>query len=174
MRIYLRYRNQIGQIVLKENTLDILMHLFENYMDDEQLAIQDQSSIKTDLHEAGFSTTGIQKALDWLADLANDQAKLTQAPNSENPSIRVYSAYENQRLDGQCQGFLIFLENLGVLNAATRELVITRSFALEEDEVSLEQLKWVTLMVLFNQPGQEANFTWMEDLVYETDNSTIH
>ena len=142
-------------------------------MDDEQLAIQDQTAIKADLHEAGFSNNGIQKAFDWLADLATEQAKLNQDPASPH-SIRIYSRNECQRLDVRCQGFLAFLENLGVLNTVTRELVIAHSLALEEDDIGLEQLKWVTLMVLFNQPGEEANFTWMEDLVYEAEHTQLH
>ena len=48
-----------------------------------------------------------------------------------------------------------------------RELVIDRVMALESEEIDLEQLKWLILLVLFNQPGQEAAFAWMEDLVFE-------
>ena len=36
-------------------------------------------------------------------------------------------------------------------------------------EIDVEQIKWVVLMVLFNQPGQEANFAWMEDLMFDTE-----
>ncbi|MCL5801504.1 MAG: DUF494 domain-containing protein, partial [Gammaproteobacteria bacterium] len=32
----------------------------------------------------------------------------------------------------------------------------------------------VVLMVLFNQPGQEAAVAWMEDLVYEEMTGTMH
>ena len=42
-----------------------------------------------------------------------------------------------------------------------------RVMALETHEISLEEMKWVILMVLFNQPGQEDAYAWMEDLVYE-------
>jgi len=32
--------------------------------------------------------------------------------------------------------------------------------ALEQDEMDLDDLKWVVLMVLFNQPGSEAAYAW--------------
>jgi Smg protein len=32
--------------------------------------------------------------------------------------------------------------------------------------MDLEQMKWIILMVLFNQPGQEQAYAWMEDLVF--------
>ena len=39
--------------------------------------------------------------------------------------------------------------------------------ALEDEEIDLDQLKWVVLMVLFNQPGRESAYAWMEDLVID-------
>ena len=35
------------------------------------------------------------------------------------------------------------------------------------EEIDLDQLKWVVLMVLFNQPGRESAYAWMEDLVID-------
>ena len=61
----------------------------------------------------------------------------------------------------------MFLEQTGVLDHNTREMVIDRVMALESEEIDLEQLKWVVLMVLFNQPGREAAYAWMEDLVFD-------
>ncbi len=39
---------------------------------------------------------------------------------------------------------------------------------------NLEDVKWVVLMVLFNQPGQEANYAWMEDLMFDTEQDYRH
>ena len=47
------------------------------------------------------------------------------------------------------------------------ELGNRRPMALGGDDIDLDQLKWVVLMVLFNQPGREAAFAWMEDLVLD-------
>ena len=46
--------------------------------------------------------------------------------------------------------------------------------ALEEADIDLEEVKWVVLMVLFNQPGQEANYAWMEDLMFEEEGEYRH
>jgi Smg protein len=53
-------------------------------------------------------------------------------------------------------------------------VVVERVLALEEDEIDLEQLKWVVLMVLFYQPGREVAYAWMEDLVFEDMEAVIH
>ena len=88
--------------------------------------------------------------------------------------VRIYSDLEHQRLDTGCRGFLQFLENAGVLDNVRRELVIDRVMALESEDVGLEDLKWVVLMVLFNQPGQEANYAWMENLMFDSTTEYQH
>ena len=39
---------------MKENVLDVLMYLFENYMDDETEMNPDRESLRVELQEAGF------------------------------------------------------------------------------------------------------------------------
>ncbi|MEQ9563915.1 MAG: DUF494 family protein, partial [Woeseiaceae bacterium] len=41
-------------------------------------------------------------------------------------------------------------------------------------DIDVEQVKWVVLMVLFSQPGQEQAYARMEDLVFDDDASAIH
>ncbi len=72
---------------------------------------------------------------------------------SDPLSMRIYTPEECERLDASCRGFLLFLEQIQVLNLETREMVIERVLALDTAEFDLEDLKWVILMVLFNIPG---------------------
>ena len=68
----------------------------------------------------------------------------------------------------------MFLEQVGVLDPVNRELVIDRLMALGDDDIDLDQVKWVVQMVLFNQPGKEAAFSLMEDLVFDRGESRLH
>ena len=159
---------------MKQNVFDVLMYLFENYMNEESEIDQDQDVLHDALLEAGFKQNEIRKAFDWLeglAELQDDPPSHLAVPSS---SIRLYSERECEKIDTECRGFLLFMEQMGVLDHATREMVIDRVMALEEDEVDLEQLKWVILMVLFNQPGREAAFAWMEDLVLDEAAGVLH
>jgi Smg protein len=88
--------------------------------------------------------------------------------------MRLFNDVESEKLDVECRGYLLFLEQVGVLDQQTREVVVERVLALEEDEIDLEQLKWVVLMVLFYQPGREVAYAWMEDLVFEDMEAVIH
>jgi Smg protein len=77
----------------------------------------------------------------------------------------VYTAREIEKLDVQSRGLLIFLEQIGVLDRNSRELVIDRIMALEADDIDIDRVKWVILMVLFNQGGLDSDFLWTEYLV---------
>lgn len=160
---------------MKENVLDVLMYLFENYMDEDPEFNPDQEVLATELHQAGFPRAEINKAFQWLEGLANlrERGELS-ASAAKAHSIRCFAPLEQKKIDTAARGFLYFLERNGVLDAATRELVLDRVMALETDEIGLDQLKWVILMVLFNQPGQEQAYAWMEDLIFDGVQEHLH
>ena len=158
---------------MKENVLDVLMYLFENYFYDEPEEEPDRHSMEENLQQAGFSNGEIDKAFEWLDGLAEQRYQPDFAIRTEQP-IRVFIEAETDRLDTNCRDFLMYLSNVGILDPQRRELVIDRLLALESDEISLEDVKWVVLMVLFNQPGQEANYAWMEDLMFDTEQDYRH
>ena len=157
---------------MKETILDVLLYLFENYFYDDPDAVRDRDSLQRGLIQAGFSPTEISKAFDWLEALANQRPTLAN-PRANGP-VRVYVEAELDRLDQECLGFLMFLEQHGVVDADQRELVLDRAMALDQEEVDLDDLKWVVLMVLFNQPGAEAAFAWMENQMFGDDPEPIN
>ncbi|ATZ96063.1 MULTISPECIES: DUF494 family protein [Dickeya] len=148
---------------------DVLMYLFETYIHNETEMRVDQDTLTDDLTRAGFDRDDIYSALDWLEKLADLQEGQTPplALASDPLALRIYTAEEEQRLDVDCRGFLLFLEQIKVLNLETREMVIDRVMALETQDFDLEDLKWVILMVLFNVPGCENAYQQMEDLLFE-------
>ena len=158
---------------MKESVLDVLIYLFENYMDNEIEQEPDQETLESELAGAGFTRAEINKAFAWLEDLSSRRDK-GLAPLPASHSIRIYTDQETARLDPECRGFLLFLEQSAILTPASRELVIDRVMALESDEIGLEQLKWVILMVLFNQPGQEEAYAWMEEIIFDTMIGHVH
>ena len=71
------------------------------------------------------------------------------------------------KLSSECRGFLLFLEQSGILHPETRELVIDQVMMLDTDEIDLHQLKWIVLMALFNQPDQEDARAWLESWAFD-------
>ncbi|GAB2668141.1 DUF494 family protein [Arenimonas aestuarii] len=157
---------------MKETILDVLLYLFEHYFYDDPDAVRDRDSLQNGLIQAGFSPSEINKAFDWLDELARQRPAAT-TPRLQVP-VRVYSEPELDRLDSDCRGFLMFLEHSGVIDADQRELVVDRVMALDQDEVDVDDIKWVVLMVLFNQPGSEAAYAWMESQMFEDEPEPVH
>ncbi|MBS7457947.1 DUF494 family protein [Coralloluteibacterium stylophorae] len=158
---------------MKETILDVLLYLFEHYFTEGTDAVRDRDSLQNGLLQAGFSPTEISKAFDWLDALASQRPSAPHVARPDAP-VRVYAEPELARLDVECRGFLMFLEATGVLDADQRELVLDRVMALDQDEVDLDDLKWVVLMVLFNQPGSEAAYAWMESQMFEDAPEPVH
>ena len=148
---------------MKETLLDVLMYLFENYNDGEFGDAGNQSALRVELAAAGFPDEEIAHAFAWLDGLARNKDATSASP--EAGALRIYAAAELARLSPECRGLLLHLEQLGILTPASRELVIERLLAIEDD-VDLERVKWVCLLVLINQPGEEEAVVHLEDMVY--------
>jgi len=151
------------------SVLDILIYVFDRYMLDEVPEVPEREHLVRDLERAGFAQANVERALDWLADLACERDRpplpLSTKDKGRGPTVRIFSDGELARLSTECRGFLFTLERLGILSPQQREIVIERMLALDADELDTEQLKWVVLMVLSSQPGQELAFQRLEDLV---------
>ena len=157
---------------MKDSVLDILIHLFENFLDAEDDSTPDRDTLKQELEQAGYPEADIERALVWLESLATDPDRALTEGTAR--AVRVFSGSEQVRLDTDVRGYLLHLENLGILSAAQREVVIDRLLALEADDIDIEQLKLVVLMVLFSQPGQENAYQRMEDLVFDERRDAMH
>jgi len=155
-----------------DNTVfDILIYVFDRYMLEELPASAERESLARDLESAGFGGANVERALDWLADLAEERERPTLRGSG---AFRVYAPEEMVRLDAQCRGLLTSLESGGILSPDQREIVIDRLLALDTEELDLEQVKWVVLMVLSSQPGQELAYARMEDLVFDDPHRDPH
>jgi Smg protein len=148
---------------MKENVLDVLMYLFENYTDTEFTNTGNHDALKEELSGAGFPNEEVVHAFAWLDGLAERRKQLSLF--GSNGVLRVYARQELARLSTDCRGFLMYLEQLGILTAESRELTIDRLMAIEE-EIDLEKVKWVLLLVLMHQPGSEIAYEQIHELVY--------
>jgi len=155
---------------------DILMYLFENYIHSEAEVMVDHDVLTDELTRAGFHQDEIYKALAWLEKLAalQDSEIYPYLTRTTSRSIRIYTQEETQLLDVECRGFLMFLEQVNVLEFSTREMVIDRVMELDTQHFSIDDLKWVVLMVLFNVPGKENAYSQMEDLIFDEQEGPLH
>jgi Smg protein len=156
---------------MENSVFDILIYVFDRYLLEDLPATPQRETLARDLESAGFGPVNVERALDWLADLA---ATRERPDLRGDGSFRVFAPQELSRLDARCRGLLASLETAGILSASQREIVIDRLLALEADELDLDQVKWVVLMILSSQPGQELAYARMEDLVFDVPRHPSH
>jgi len=128
---------------------DILVFVFENCQQAD--VAYDRDRVAKKLSAAGFEDSDISEALHWLAGMARAPQGVREPLPDARSSFRAFAPRELAKLDARCRGFLLTLEQSGILSAETRELVLERALAASGEALSLEQLKLVVLMVLWNQ-----------------------
>ena len=157
---------------MKQSVVDVLMYLFENIITGENKIFPDgeHEHMFDQLEDMGYPQHEILLAFDWLEALA--EIHTNQLTNSHyeqaatTDSVRVYSKLEQILLEPECISFLMQLEQNQVISAMTREIILDRVIALDA-ELDLEQLKWIVMIVLYSQPGEENAYAWMENMVFD-------
>jgi Smg protein len=159
-------------MMMTGSVLDILIYVFDQYMLGEAPEVPERDDLARHLEGKGFAASNVERALDWLAALAcmRDLPQVVAA----GAALRLFSECELMRLSTPARGLLLTLERCGVLSVPQREIVIERLLALDSDELDVEQLKWVVLMVLSSQPGQERAFARLEDLTAAIQPHAVH
>ncbi len=162
---------------MTNNILDVLTYMFDYLFEEaEQDATHeiDNTELKAHLSDIGFDTTRIDKALSWLEKIATIQdGKIKPFKTTYQGSIRIYTKTEKIKLNAKSRGFLLFMENIGQLNGNQREMIIDQIMLLGDTSISLEDLKWVVMMVLGNSVDGETSTQWLESIVFLDENRTI-
>lgn len=160
---------------MKQNeneVLHVLMYLFKNHMHTDCSITLPQEQVVKQLQAAGFSEASVERAFDWLENLAAF-SETTTSPQ-EPQALRVYTELECNYLNVSCRGLIHHLEAQGILNPLTREMVLEQLFELDADSVDLALVKWVILMVLFSQPKENKALSCMEFLVLDEARGGLH
>jgi Smg protein len=168
-------------MIIKQSVVDVLMFLFERYLDDEDntettRVTDERDSIQLRLEEMGFQNQEINQAFDWLEDLADIQAKINDEQKFiaiGDTSSRIYSEEEKKLISAESIGFLTFLEQTKILTSVTRELILDRVIALGHP-LDAEQLKWIIMIVLHTQQGEEHAIALMEDFIFDESIEALH
>ena len=161
---------------MKEDMLEVLIYLFENYIIDSDTFEPGQDELAEELAGAGSPSEEIEKAFVWLEDLLDIVEQDAHQPTTAfaSSSLRFYTADEAERLKISGQSLLTRLVDAGVLDHSSRETVIDRVMALDSLDVDIDHIKWVVLMVLSNQPGFSEIADWAEVVVADELIPVIH
>jgi Smg protein len=148
---------------------EVLVYMFENYFEGD--IRPDQSTLAKELFAAGFDQQDIDGAFDWFDQLE----AMTDQPSvaGHATGFRVYTEPETKKISHESLSFMMFLEQANVLNPSQRELVIDRAMALPQSEISLEEIRWIVLMALWNQ-DKASDYLFVEDAMFNESRPTLH
>ncbi len=153
---------------------EVLMFLFENYMDGTIALGMKNAEIVPELERVGFDRYEIDRALTWLDGFIEVQTAVLAGPRLTAQSLRYYLPEECERLGVEGRGFLLYLEQLGIIDPVTREIVIDRIMALDHREVDVARIRWVVLMALFNQPEKKSALALLQDMILADAFDVLH
>ena len=141
---------------------DILVYVFENCQQYE--LSNEKERVAKKLSAAGFDDSDISEALTWLAGVVRGPHRSIAPLPESGAAFRAYAPKELAKLDVECRGLLIYFEQSGILTPQMREHVIERALAATGEGLTIEQLKLVVLMVLWNQQTPSSRLV-AEDLL---------
>jgi Smg protein len=149
---------------------DILIYLFESYFVVGSYPEHGKLGLK--LTAAGFEDDDIQHALAWLSGLR--QLTVAEYPDAINQSgFRTFADIELARISFDGIQFIVFLEANKIISPVEREMIIDRAVAIGIESVSLDNIKLITLMVLWNQ-HPDLDPVLIEDLLTPSNISRVH
>ena len=151
---------------------ELLIYMFENYLSSKSYL--DFNNISMELEAAGFDNDDIEEAFDWFSQLKAMSDKIPQAIDAkENTNLRIFTEKEYKKISSEGLGFILFLEQAKVLNSIEREIIIDRAMALNQNIISIDEVRWVVMMALWNN-GKENDYLFVDDALYNKDTLTIH
>lgn len=157
---------------MKENMLDVLMFLFDNYWDMDKLSSNnEEDTLATELEQAGFPGHEIDKAFVWLEELVDLQAITPPNWPSATRAVRVFSEEEIQKIDIESRSLVLQLEQEGILDSWTREIIMDRVMAIDTQLIDIDEMHQIVDLVLMNHPNQDVTLAW-EGLLQEAEDMT--
>ncbi len=149
---------------------EILMYLFESYFDAGAYPAVDKLSRK--LAAAGFEDDDISEAITWLSAM-QDNNLASYAQGFDYVGLRHFGAPELHAISAEARQFLVTTHQHGLISKIELEMIIDRAVALQQRQLSLDKLKLVTLMVLWNRQRELAPLL-IEELLTPLVTAQIH
>ena len=149
---------------------EVLVFMFENYFANQLMP--DDATMEQELSAAGFEQDDILGAFDWFQKMQS----MLNSPEFDyahsDTAIRLFTGSESKRINTESLGFLIFLQQAKVINDVERDLIIDRAMALNKFKLGIEEIRWITMMVLWNQ-GRVKDYSFVEDALFNPRGLTV-
>jgi Smg protein len=110
----------------------------------------------------GYSSKEIEHAVFWLS---SQRRSVVMCPGGgAKPSHRVLSPWESMCLDSEAYGYLLYLQNLGIIDQDQFEKIVTRILPIGGEKLPLGELKTLAGAVVFNSSEEDDDSDLFDEL----------
>ena len=139
---------------MRERVLAIVSFIAQYFLDDRDMMTE--TDLVEELLSVGFEADEIDAAFSWM------ESQALSAPSNAETSLtapaistRVFTNDERRALSQDAQGFLVRLRAMGILNDYTQEEIIDKAMQMTDEEVSLKEIKTITVLAMFANSQNE-------------------
>ncbi|MFQ5510358.1 MAG: DUF494 family protein [Candidatus Krumholzibacteriia bacterium] len=111
-----------------------------------------------ELIHLGYSTEEIQEALSWITSLWRP-IEHGGGTGGERPVFRILAPWEAMTLDSGAHGYLLRLQNLGLLDEVQFERIMKRMVPYAGERMHVSDVKALAGRVLFNVDAEDIEET---------------
>jgi Smg protein len=143
---------------LKERVLAIVSIIAQYVAEENRLP--SSSDIVEELLASGFEAEEIDAAFLWMESFSSQQSDISDHPELTIPSQRIFTPQECQAISCEGRGFLTQIRGLGILDDASQEDIIQKAVQLDEDEITLADVKNLTALTLLTRSHND----WLREV----------
>ena len=137
---------------MRERVLAIVNLIAQYFLDEYDML--SESELVEELLEIGYEIDEIDAAFVWMESQACDfgDTPVFMAPLE---SHRVFTREEMLVLQSAARGYLCRLRSMGIIDDEIHEEIVQRAISLAEDEVTLKEIRNISVLVLFARAQHE-------------------
>lgn len=150
---------------------EVLVFMFENYL--AHRTLPDNDIMTQELSAAGFEQADILGAFDWYYEMKTMLNEPVAIYSHQNTGTRIFGDCELKKISTESLSFVLFLQQADVINDVERDLIIDRAMALKQEQIKIEEMRWITMIALWNV-GREKDYLFVEDALFNPRGLTLH
>ena len=150
---------------MNERVVEILVYIMSEMRRNQNLS-RNLDSLSSNLIQKGYSEGEISSAFSWLMDRMNSESEeiIEKRGPAFNSSVRHLHEIEKSILSVEAHGYLIQLQELGIINEFDLEQILERGLMLGVSTVSVEDIKAVVAgMLIGSEDRARDSFFLLHD-----------
>jgi uncharacterized protein Smg (DUF494 family) len=111
-----------------------------------ELRTHDRCSVEDlgrELTQRGYAAEEVDEAVSWYASCAHNGVRSTTG-------TRVLSGFERMSMSNECQGYLLRLYNLGIIDIEQFDRIVARAIPVRPEKVHLGDVKEIASAIAFD------------------------